>query len=890
MTNIRKTILMTALSIGALSAEAGDNLEAITNGGMVIRNRVWANSAMPLDWALNDQGAINNNSVGAGTPNIPIADLRAEVQAAFMSWQAVANSDLTLSNLPDTATFDIGCDLENIVTWADTTVAFPATTIARGVTTVYVGAPIVLDSMNRTVVCSDGSMAPPNVTLPAADYPDGVTLQPGTILDMDMVWNAVNFDYVLTPNATASVFDVLSVATHEFGHLFGLSHSSMAFTGVDRTTMFPFASSTDVAAQIEQASLEADDERSSAKDYPGTGAFPNGVAPFTTGAIAGRVTMPNGAAVQGARIWFYSIADTSQPVYETFTATQFDADLAAGEYALEAVAPGNYYACIVPWSNGAPPGGADNPARYNASTNNGVNHTAAAGWATECFPDFATGAAAPDFDETDPIQTIAVAAGATTPNINFVTGSQQADFALVFDVSGSMNLPSGGGDTKIEALRDAADAFVDFLDLTGGHRVGMTTFSTAAGDTNPVFGMQAINAGSIANAGLAVANLTAGGMTNIVAGVQQGVSQLTGLATPNPRQVLLLFSDGRHNWPFGSDLNAISSPIVSNDIVLHSIGFGADLSSAVLADVALASGGTHVEDPSLSPLELQKHFLAIAASAADDVLFVDPRKTLAAGETNSVSFATTTSDSKLDIASLWLGDGQNRIMTSLRTPSGCTIDLSSPSPGVDTRSGENHLLARISLPLICKTKSDRAGVWRVDARNVSGGTEQSDVIVFGKSPVRLVASIRGLNGRPVIEARVFNGVDPVKGAKIFAQIIAPAPARTNSEEEDRRGSETRPAPPVRGVPERGVLMKQPAILSKLAALRVDLNDRGERGDLKARDGVHTAVIEAAKPGVYQARIVMTDAKGVAREATTSFYVGEKGVVAPTGDSGRTLLE
>jgi hypothetical protein len=402
MTNIRKTILMTALSIGALSAEAGDNLEAITNGGMVIRNRVWANSAMPLDWALNDQGAINNNSVGAGTPNIPIADLRAEVQAAFMSWQAVANSDLTLSNLPDTATFDIGCDLENIVTWADTTVAFPATTIARGVTTVYVGAPIVLDSMNRTVVCSDGSMAPPNVTLPAADYPDGMTLQPGTILDMDMVWNAVNFDYVLTPNATASVFDVLSVATHEFGHLFGLSHSSMAFTGVDRTTMFPFASSTDVAAQIEQASLEADDERSSAKDYPGTGAFPNGVAPFTTGAIAGRVTMPNGAAVQGARIWFYNIADTSQPVYETFTATQFDADLAAGEYALEAVAPGNYYACIVPWSNGAPPGGADNPARYNASTNNGVNHTAAAGWATECFPDFATGAAAPDFDGSDP--------------------------------------------------------------------------------------------------------------------------------------------------------------------------------------------------------------------------------------------------------------------------------------------------------------------------------------------------------------------------------------------------------------------------------------------------------------------------------------------------------
>lgn len=854
-------------------AYAGENLEAVTNASTVIRNRTWASSAMPIDWALNTAGAVNNNSQGAGTANIPINNLRNELQTAFNSWQAIATSSLTLNNVADTVTADVGCDLENIVTWSDTTQVFGASTIARGITTVYIGSPLVLNAGNRTVPC-DGTAT--TVTLPVADYPNGMTLQPGTILDMDMVWNSLNFDYVLTPNTTANVVDVLAVSAHEIGHLFGLSHVSMAFTGNDRVTMFPFVTATNVAAQNEQASLEEDDFRSAAKDYAGTGAHPNGTAPFTTGTISGQVTMPNGDAVEGGRIWFYDVNDTSQPVYETFTATQFDAQLSAGSYTLEAVQPGDYFACIVPWSNAVPSTGPDDPDRYTTSTVNGANHEAAAGWATECFPDYATGSAAPDFDEADLIQPISVSSGGTTPNINFVTGSQQTDIAMVFDVSGSMNWASGEpGESKITALRNAADAFVDFIDLAGGSRVSMTEFASTAGDTSPAFGIQDLDAGSIGTAHTAIANLTASGSTNIIAGVTAGVAQLTGLASPNPRQMLLLFSDGRHNTPFGSDLNDISAPIVSNDIALHSIGFGTDLSSAVLADVALASGGSHAEDPSLSPLELRKHFLAIAASAADDTMLIDPRKDLEPGESNVVDFIANPGDRKIDIASIWVHDGHKRIVTTLTSPSGCKVELEKSTKGLEVRSGETHTLARVTLPFQCKDKLDREGAWRIASINVSNAKELNDIIVFGRSDLRLIAEIKSLDGRPLLMGKIFNGVDMVKDVQLFAEIKMPSKDKSDSSDEDKRGSEANP--------EREAKASIDNKRTVTDQFTIELNDHGSDGDLKAGDLTHSSIVRIERPGVYVARVVAKIGDKLSREALVSFYVDEKGVIALSAD-------
>ncbi|GAA6137910.1 hypothetical protein NBRC116583_16570 [Arenicella sp. 4NH20-0111] len=855
--------------------QAGENLEAVTDSGTVIRNRTWANSAMPIDWSLNNAGAVNNNSQGAGTANIPINSLRNELLSAFNSWQSVGSSNLTFNNVADTATADVGCDLENIVTWSDTTQVFSASTIARGITTVYVGPAITLNAGNRTVPCSDGS-ASTNVSLPVADYPNGMSLQPGTILDMDMVWNSLNFDYVLTPNTTNNVVDVLAVSAHEIGHLFGLSHVSMAFTGNDRVTMFPFVTDTDVAAQNQQATLEEDDFRSATKDYAGTGAHPNGTAPFTTGTITGQVTMPNGDAVQGARVWFYDVGDTSQPVYETFTATQFDSQLSAGEYRLEAALPGDYFACIIPWSNAVPSVGPDDPARYTLSTVNGANHDSTAGWATECFPDYATGGTAPDFDEVDLIQPITVGSGSAVPNIDFVTGSQQTDISMVFDVSGSMNWASGEpGESKITALKNAATAFVDFLDLAGGSRVGMIEFSNTANDTTPAFGIQNLDAASIGTAHNAIQNLSAGGGTNIIDGVQQGVAQLTGLATPNPRQMLLLFSDGRHNTPFGSDLNDISAPIVSNDIRLHSIGFGTDLSSAVLADVALASGGSHAEDPSLSPLELSKHFLSIAASAADDTMLVDPRKDLKPGESNIVNFIANVGDRKLDVASIWVHDGHKPIVTTVTSPSGCKMELEKSMKGVDVRAGKTHTLARIALPFQCKDSLDKEGVWRIESMNVSNANELNDIIVFGKSDLRLMADVKSLDGRPLLVGKIFNGVNPVEKVRLYAELKMPATEKTNSENEDKRGSEANPEKEAKAsIGNKRLVSDQ---------FSVELNDFGSDGDLKAGDLIHSSLIKVERPGVYVARVVAKIGDRLHREALISFYVDENGVIAVPAD-------
>src|SRR5262249_18663588 len=152
---------------------------------------------------------------------------------------------------------------------------------------------------------------------------------------------------------------------------------------------------------------------------------------------------------------------------------------------------------------------------------------------TECFDDAPSATAAPDFTNRDLIRTVTVTAGHTTPHIDFVTGGQTSDFVLVMDRSGSMSLPSGHpGTSKLEALQDAANMFIDFLDVTGGHRLGLVQFEETLVPLSPVVDLQPLTAAAVTDAHNAINGMTAGGWTNIIAGVQEGVDQLTGIASP----------------------------------------------------------------------------------------------------------------------------------------------------------------------------------------------------------------------------------------------------------------------------------------------------------------------------------------------------------------------
>lgn len=872
----KKTITRSVLLIGlagGLNCFAGDNSETLNNTQTQIIHRVWNDVAMPLQWHLHEDGVITNDVNMQGTPAISNAAAVTEISDAFQTWEAVATSDITVSYAGESPISDAGCDLTNIVTWSDTAIPLPAGAIAASLTTMYVGPDIVLNNANRNVECGFPGFPNPIVALPIGTYPNGTLLRDGNILDMDMIWNAAVFDFSTTPNATPFVFDIQAVATHEFGHHFGFAHTSMSFNGVDAATMYPAVSDTDVAWQNNVRTLNDDDIAVSGQNYPDVGFWPDGVAPYTTGAIRGWVRQPDASAAVGVRVWAYNTADLTQPAYETFTVHPADWDpaLAGGDYILKGLNPGTYNVCIVAWLNGVPNANLDDPtdpssSPYNITPLNGAGHT---GFPTECFDDAPSATADPTI-HVDIVEDVLVVAGATTPDVNFVTGIGDADVMLVMDRSGSMNLSAtGGATTKIEALRFSANSFIDFLDLDGGHRLGLVQFNGGLVPLAPVFDLQNLTAASRPNAQNAINAMVAGGMTNIIAGVDEAVDQLTTIASPNDRQVVFVFSDGKHNTPFGSDLMDINTPVVSNDLLLYSLAIGTDVSGAILEQVAMNSGGDALEHQTATVSELQKFFISVAASAVDLATLVDPLYEMNVGDSDSLTAHVTDADKNLTFTMNWDTPNQNAFDVSVKTPSGCTIGTIFNVPGVDIRRGQTHRHIKIPLPYRCGYDWDKAGEWTLEFTAQKNREHMTRLIAqaYSDSNLRMFSEIGLIEEASVVTAKLVNEGVLVHDASFTADIVIPVPSTGDSYDEDK-GEQGKP---------------RPIDPDDKRTIQIELTDDGRGLDQRAGDGIYTAKLPIEEIGNHRILIrseFKTNGQYAKREQVTSYYFDGKQVVLP----------
>ena len=865
----KKYSVLAASVLFSIQSFASDNLETVTNDFSQIVHTLWDSNAMPLTWQLNEDGVVDNGTFVVTNP-----DAVTEISAAFTEWQNVTTSNISVVYSGETAVSDSGCDLVNIVTWSDSNFSpWPMGVIAIGLTTTYVGPDIVLNAGNRDVDCGSAFDAPSlvNVTLDPAVYPDGMTLTDGTILDMDMTWNPDEFDYTTAPNAVANVFDIRAIATHEFGHLFGLSHTSMAFAGTDAATMFPTVSDTNIALQNNLRTLNADDIASSGRGYPDTGFWPDGAAAYTTGAISGWVRQSNGNPAVGVRVWAYPTGDTAQPDYEGFTVHEFDWDplLLEGEYIIKGMTPGNYYVCILPWNNDVPSTQVSDPARYNLTTNNGVANE---GFPTECYHDAPSGSDAPDFSNIDTIQEVTVSSGETTPNINFVTGTGDTDIVLVMDRSGSMYGAADAGFTmtKLEALQNSANSFIDFLELDGGHRLGLVQFNTATVPLMPVFDLQPLTAASKINAGDAIDTMTAGGLTNIISGVEEAVNQLTSIADPNDRQIVFAFSDGKHNSPtFPLDVNDINNPIVSNDLTFYGLGFGTDVNGVEFTQVAANSGGLYVDHQSLNAMQLAKYFITIAASAVDLAMLVDPLYELSAGQQASLDALVTKSERDLTFTMNWDIPNKTLFKATVKTPSGCTIGTIFNANGVQVRLGETYRHIKIPMPYRCGNKDDQEGTWTINFEPEKTHQELTSVIVqaYSNSDTKMFSEFNTNSKQPVIEAKIVNEGVIVTKARFIADVIIPVPSTDDSYDQDQeQGGKPRSITP-----------------EKERTIQISFSDKGINGDRKAGDGIFTAELPTKIAGSYRLRTQGEyDAEGLQghREQVTSYYFDGSNIILP----------
>jgi len=242
-----------------------------------------------------------------------------------------------------------------------------------------------------------------------------VNLVDGQTLDADLVFNDHEFfASVSTPNLTPAPagqqsVDLQAVVTHEYGHYFGLDHTSVA-----GATMVPFISN-----DISQRTLELDDRAGLSDVYPESvarGLSADGVDfRATTGVISGTVLSGfNGSAIFGAHV---EAIDLSSPD-PAHTISNISGELTLrngqGDYSIRGLPPGNYAVRIVPL---------DGINTIAADANIGGVYN---GLDINFEPEFWNGAGEGPNGFTDPpnaFAAVAVTAGATTSGIGFQTNT-----------------------------------------------------------------------------------------------------------------------------------------------------------------------------------------------------------------------------------------------------------------------------------------------------------------------------------------------------------------------------------------------------------------------------------------------------------------------------------
>ncbi len=138
----------------------------------------------------------------------------------------------------------------------------------------------------------------------------------GEITDAAVVFNG--FGYQWAVDGRANAVDIQDVATHEIGHVIGLSHSP-----IGGATMYPRTTN----GRTQNRALATDDIIGASVIYPEAGFF------NATGTIRGRVSEPNGANIFGAHV----VAVDANGNVTTSALSQPD-----GTYAMQGLPPGAY--------------------------------------------------------------------------------------------------------------------------------------------------------------------------------------------------------------------------------------------------------------------------------------------------------------------------------------------------------------------------------------------------------------------------------------------------------------------------------------------------------------------------------------------------------------------
>lgn len=255
-----------------------------------VRVPISQTNGAPLAWNLANPatsivqgGRLTYRLNSAGSDNVPFAQVERALTASFQTWEDIPTSAIAFTRGANTTSTITAASGQLELFWLET-------------------SEITQDQLNLT-----GALA-----LTRRQF-NAVT---GEITDAAVVFNG--FSYQWAVDGRANAVDIQDVATHEIGHVIGLSHSP-----IGGATMYPRTTN----GRTQNRVLASDDIIGASVIYPEPG-FLN-----ATGTIRGRVSEPNGANIFGAHV---VAVDTNGNV-TTSALSQPD-----GTYTMQGLSPGNY--------------------------------------------------------------------------------------------------------------------------------------------------------------------------------------------------------------------------------------------------------------------------------------------------------------------------------------------------------------------------------------------------------------------------------------------------------------------------------------------------------------------------------------------------------------------
>ncbi len=164
-------------------------------------------------------------------------------------------------------------------------------------------------------------------------------------------------------------------------------------------------------------------------------------------------------------------------------------------------------------------------------------------------------------------------------------------------------------DSRWAALASAVTTFTDTLATTPEiEQVGLVSYSSAgtwclvSNNKSDIDQRLTVNQVLVNNAVQTISNRVFNGSTNISAGIDNGVIVLTepNRARPFAAKTMVLLTDGNANQ--GRPTIEAANDAANQDIVIHTITFGAGANQNDMRDVAAATGGKHYHAPDAESL------------------------------------------------------------------------------------------------------------------------------------------------------------------------------------------------------------------------------------------------------------------------------------------------